>query len=105
MSFSMTLRHHVTVLNPPVGEDSVGQPLTTWTERGKRWGDVRVLGGLETIRAGSDMSIIKASIRMRHCTDIDASNRLSYAGVTYNVKAVLPDSTRHHVDFACESVK
>lgn len=105
MTFANSLRHRVVVLDPPVGEDSVGQPLTTWTERGTRWADVRVLGGLETIRAGADLSIVKASIRMRHCTDIDASNRISHAGVTYNVKAVQPDGTRHHVDFVCESVK
>jgi SPP1 family predicted phage head-tail adaptor len=92
-------------MDPPTGEDAGGQPLKNWTERGQRWADVRVLGGLETIRAGADLSIVKASIRMRHCTDITEANRISYAGVTYNVKAVLPDGTRHHIDLVCESIK
>jgi len=105
VSFADTLRHRVTVLKPQVGADSIGQPLTGWVEYCKRWADVRGQGGLETIRNGSQTSSTKASIRMRHCTDIDASMRISYAGVTYNVQTVQPDGSRHHVDFVCESVK
>jgi SPP1 family predicted phage head-tail adaptor len=105
MTFANSLRHRVTVMAPPVGEDSVGQPLTTWAEFGKRWADVRVMGGLEMIKAGADTSTVKASVRMRYCTDIDASMRIIYAGVTYNIKAVLPDGGRRHVDFVCESIK
>lgn len=105
MSFATTLRQRVTVYKPQDGADSVGQPLAGWVEYGKRWADVRVTGGLETLRNGRDTSLVDASIRMRFCTDIDASMRIIYGGVTYNIKSVRPDGNRNYVDFVCESVK
>jgi SPP1 family predicted phage head-tail adaptor len=99
------LNNRVTILAPVAGEDSVGQPLTTWTEQGKRWANVRVLSGIETIRAGADTSVVKASIEMQFCTDIDAGQRVAHDGITYDIKARIPNRTRGRVQFTCESVK
>jgi len=99
------LRHRVTVLEQHRGVDGVGQPQTGWNELPPRWGSVSVLSGMETLRANAETPVVKASIRMRYGAPITEANRLRFDGITYAVKAVLPDPGRVHVDFVCESVK
>lgn len=99
------LNHRVTLLAPVAGEDSVGQPSNAWIEQGKRWANVRVLSGIETIRAGADTSIVKASIELQFCTDVDAGQRIAHDGITYDIKARIPNRARGRVQFTCESVK
>jgi SPP1 family predicted phage head-tail adaptor len=99
------LRQRVTLLEPVAGVDTVGQPRSDWVERAQLWANVSLLSGLETVRADSQTPVVKASIRMRYGAPIDESMRLRYGGITYAIKAVLPDPNRVHVDFVCESVK
>jgi SPP1 family predicted phage head-tail adaptor len=98
------LNHRVTVYRKVAGEDAAGQPLAKWAEAEKRWANVRVLSGIETIRAGADTSIVRASIQMHFNTDIDATVRLWHDGIMYDVKARLPHRSVGRVDFTCESV-
>jgi SPP1 family predicted phage head-tail adaptor len=99
------LNHRVLLEKPQVGEDSVGQPLTGWAPLGKRWADVKVLSGLAVIRAGAESSIVKASVRFNHGTVLEAGMRITYDGMVYDVKAVLPMSDRRYVDCVCEAAR
>lgn len=104
--FASSLRHRVTIQAPvAVGDDPGGQPNAGFSDYAQAWADVRVLGGLESIKAGAETSTVKASIRMRYRTDVDASMRIVHGATTYNVKEVLPDGGRRRVDFVCEAVK
>lgn len=100
------LNTRLTLQTPAAGQDAVGQPTTTWTTLALLWGDVRMAGGLETIKAGADTSVVKASIRVRAGLPFNAGQRLvADAGTVYDIKAVLPDLVgRAHVDLVCEVV-
>lgn len=105
MSFSSTLRHKVSIQAPSNSRDAAGQPIEGWAEIAAPWADIRVLGGLETIKAGAVTPQVKASIRIRYRTDIDASMRVVHGATVYQVQAVLPDlARRQYVDLVCEAL-
>jgi len=107
--FAQTLQHRVSVQVPSGGvddSDDCGQPTIDWTEMAALWADIRVAGGLETIKAGAEMSVVKASIRVRYRSDIDASMRVVHGTTIYAIKAVLPDLVgRRYVDLVCEVIR
>lgn len=100
------LNRRITVQQPGSTQDAVGQPVATWADFATLWADIKTAGGLETIKAGADTSVVKASIRVRWRTDLTAAMRcLADDGTVYEIKAVLPDvAGRRHVDLVCEVV-
>lgn len=100
------LNHRVTIERPSSAKDAIGQPIEGWELVGDVWANVRYLNGVETIKAGAEMSIAKASIRVRYRTDLDASMRVRFGSTTFKVNAVLPDEAgRWHVDLVCGVIK
>lgn len=103
MTFSATLRHQITIQQRQVGSDTEGAPLTIWSDVAKPYADVRVLAGLESIKAGAVTSTARASIRIRYREGLDPSMRVIFGGAIYQIVAVLPDHVhRRHLDLACE---
>lgn len=104
--FPETLRHLVTIEQRVAGQDESGQSLPdAWAEFAKEWADIRFTGGLETIKAGAVTATAQASIRMRQRAGLSTSMRVLYDGVTYEVRAVLPDmKNRSFVDLVAEVV-
>jgi SPP1 family predicted phage head-tail adaptor len=104
-TFASTLQHWVTIQAPGPTRDAAGQPLPSgFVTHRQDWADIRHTGGLEAIRAGAVTSKVNASIRMRHCTDLNSSMRIVYGSTTYEIKAVLPDANRIYVDLVVEVV-
>lgn len=95
------LRHRVTLQTLTVGQDEIGQPVTTWTDTTTVWADVRYLSGLSAIKAGADVSLSKVSIRLRYRA-VNAGQRIKHGTVIYAIEAVLPDAKRAFVDLVCE---
>lgn len=103
MSFSSTLRYKVAVQVRQQGSDGEGMPLTGWDTVCEPWADIRIAGGMETIRAGAVTSKVQGSIRLRFRLDLRAEMRVVHGNDIYNVLAVLPDMLhRVHVDLVCE---
>lgn len=99
------LNRKVVIERRVTGQDALGQPSTTWETVATVWADIRILGGLETLKAGADTSIVKASIRVRWKTGIDAGMRVKHGADLYDIKSVQPDvSRRMHIDLVCERV-
>ncbi|TXH45833.1 MAG: head-tail adaptor protein [Burkholderiaceae bacterium] len=87
------------------GTDACGQPVQAWEWVASRWADVRLLAGLEAIKAGADVSTVRASIRIRWLAGIDAGMRVRHGGATYDITAVLPDPAGACIDLVCETVR
>jgi SPP1 family predicted phage head-tail adaptor len=88
----MNLTHRVTVQQRTASVDAIGQPVETWSDVGDIWANVRFLRGLESIKANQDTATTQASIRTRKRSDITPAMRAVYAGVNYNITAVLPQN-------------
>lgn len=107
---SRRLNRRVTIQQLVAGQDAAGQPTQTWanliaTGDGKVAANVRYLNGAETIKAGAETSVAKASIRVRRRADVTAAMRVVLGSTTFEIKAVLPDEQdRVYMDLACEVV-
>jgi len=98
------LRHLVTLQTLDVGQDDVGQPVHTFTNFADVYADVRYLSGLETVKSGAALGILRASIRIRWRPDILPTMRVLHGAVIFDIKAVQVDPTgRTYYDLVCES--
>lgn len=97
------LRHRVVLQSQVQTQDDIGQPSTAWLDDATIWADLRHQSGLEAIKNGMDVSVVKASARIRYRA-VNAGQRLTHGSTTYSITAVLPDAKRAYVDLVCESV-
>ena len=100
------LNRRVTIERKTGGVDAIGQPLPEgWETFAQVWANVRHLSGSESIKAGAVTSEVKASIRIRYRSDINAGMRVVLGAKTYEIRAVMPDDVRReYVDLVCEVV-
>ena len=77
-----------------------------WADHATLWANVRHLSGSESIRSDAEASIVRASIRVRFRTDLNAGMRVLVGAKGYDVTAVLPDLVgRQHVDLVAQWVE
>lgn len=100
------LNSRVTIQQPAAGVDELGQPATGWVDFGTPlWANIKHNSGAESIKAGAEASVVKASIRIRYNTGITTAMRVVGDLSTYNIMAVLPDmGGKEYTDLVCEVV-
>lgn len=100
------LRDKVVIQQKTSGTDPWGAPLPeAWADYASLWSNIRHLSGTESIKAGADTSIVKASIRIRWREDITAGMRVLHGAAVYDVEAVLPGARREYVDLQAKRVQ
>jgi SPP1 family predicted phage head-tail adaptor len=95
------LRHRVELQSQVDTVDDIGQPSTSWLTVATVWADIRYQTGLSAIKSGADVSVVRASIRMRHRA-VNAGQRITHDGVVFNIEAVQRDVRGAYVDVVCE---
>lgn len=99
------LNRRCVLQSPRTDTDALGQPIPGWTDVATVWGDVRLRSGLESVKAGTVVSTVQASVRIRYRTGITAGMRVLVDSVPYEVLAVQPDvGGREYVDLVCQVV-
>lgn len=96
--------HQIHIQRKSGGQDDWGTPLPEAWENITAtpiWSNVRYLSGSEAIKAGADVSTVRASVRIRWRTGIDAGMRVVHSGQVLDIEAVLPGVGRQHVDLVC----
>ena len=99
--------HQIHIRRKTEGKDAWGTPLPkAWENLTAKpiWANVRFLSGSETIKAGADVSIVRASVRIRWRVGITAGMQVVFGGQVLDIDAVLPGVGRQHVDLACTLV-
>lgn len=99
------LNSRVTIQQRTDTQDSIGEPVPTWSTLAAVWADVLHNSGIEAVKADSSTSVVKASIRIRFRSDVKASMRVVKGADIYEIKAVLPDQGRVYCDLVCERVQ
>lgn len=85
-----------------VQDELTGEISQTWTDVALVWANVQFVNGISAIKAGMDTSSVKASIRMRYRTGIDASMRVLHGTDIYSIEAVMPNKTAGTLDLICK---
>ncbi|CAB3795519.1 phage head closure protein [Pararobbsia alpina] len=97
-----TLATRVSLQRKSSGKDPLGQPLDTWTEYARVWGDILQLSGKETVSSGTQVDTASASIRIRYRTDVTNGDRAVARGIVFNIASVIPNAkSREYADLAC----
>lgn len=100
---SELLRNRIVVQRKTGGQASNGEPLDVWVDVARLWADIRHPSGLEATKADAPTSVVKASIRIRYRTDLDAGMRVVHGATIYNILAVLPGvAQKESIDLLCE---
>lgn len=98
-----TLRDRIAIQRKTGGKDDWGSPLPeAWVEVASVWANVKHRSGLSAIKAEADVSIVRASIRIRRRTDVDAGMRVLFGGLVYEIDSILPGDTREYIDLVCK---
>ena len=92
------LRNRITIQAPSTVQDDTGQVLTDWTDVALVWASIKHVSGVSAIQSGMDTSSVKASIRIRHRTGINAGMRVLHGTTVYQIEAVMPDERRVYTD-------
>lgn len=102
-----TLKDRIHIQRRTSGKNRVGQPLPdAWENITPTRIAASVLhkSGMGAIKAEAEVSIVRASIRIRRRSDVDAGMRVLFGAATYDIEAVLPGSSREFVDLVCKKV-
>ena len=103
-----TLRDRIHIQRKTGGEDEWGTPQPAGWENitvQRLAADVQHRSGLSTIKADADVSIVRASIRIRRRADVDAGMRVLVGPAIYEIEAVQPGATREFVDLVCKRIQ
>ena len=99
------LNRRVTIQQKTVVYDELNQPISEdWTDFAMVWADIKFLSGLETVKASADISVSRASIRIRFRDDITSDMRVTFEQSVFDIHSVLPDVAKHeYCDLVCET--
>lgn len=96
------LKHRITIQRPTGAKDQWGTPEPQgWEDVARVWANVLHQSGSESIRAGADVSIVRASVRIRWREGLNAGLRVLHQGQVFDIEAVLPGADRKHIDLVC----
>lgn len=96
----------ITIQRKTGGTGAWGAPLPeAWEDYATIWANVRHLSGTESIKAGADVSVVQASIRIRWRQDITAGMRVVHGAQTFDIEAVLYGQRREFVDLQAKQVQ
>lgn len=99
----MTLNRQIIIRQRVGTADALGQPVESWAMVATAWAEIRHPSGVEQLKAGAEVSTVRASIRVRRRDGITAAMQAVHGSTVYNIKAVLPDEVdRHHMFLVCE---
>jgi len=103
--YAQQLRSKIVIQSLTSTRDEIGQPINEWQDVATVWANIRHLSGTETIKADAPTSTVRASIRIRYRTDVNAGMRVLHGETVYNIAAVMPDEEgRKFVDLVAEVV-
>lgn len=97
------LDKRVTLQQPATGFDSIGQPVTGWSDVKTVWANIIYQSGFEMIRADAVSSALRCVIRIR-ARAVASNWQVIGDGHTFKITAIIPDPDgKHYLDLVCEA--
>lgn len=97
-------RHRVLLRRPTGQHDALGEPTQgAWEVYAAPWANILTPTGAAQTRASDEINVVRASVRLRWRTDVQAGHQVVHGTTVYQVLSVLPDEqSRQTIDLACE---
>ena len=105
MIYAANLNTRLNIEQRSSSQDELGQPIESWVLVAAVWASVKHVSGLSAIKGDADVSTVKASIRIRYRTGIDAGMRVVCGLDVYDIRAILPNRAEGFADLVCEATK
>lgn len=87
------LRHKVELQDLVVTQDpNTGEMVNTWTTIAEPWAKIAPLSAREFLAASAEQSEVRAKITVRYRHGVNATMRVYYRGLYYNILGVLADN-------------
>ena len=96
------LNQSIELLKREEGKSAWGEATGTWAVYDTVWAWVKLLPGMELIRASAEVLRVRASFRIRYRDGITSGLRVRYMGQVYDVRGVALTDDRRFYDLACE---
>ena len=98
------LNRRITIRQQSTTLDAYGQEIASWTDLCSVWASIATLNGLETVRSGIELSLIRSSMRIRYRLGITSDMRVLYGADLYEIEAVLMgEQSKEHMDLICRT--
>lgn len=98
------LNRRITIRQQSTTLDAYGQEIVSWTDLCSVWASIATLSGLESVRSGIELSLIRSSMRIRYRLGITSDMRVLYGADLYEIEAILMDEqSKEHMDLICRT--
>lgn len=89
------LDKRVTLQEPVVERNAIGEGVTTWQDVASVWAAVEPVNGREFWAQQQVQSEVTVKITIRHRDDVSQAMRVVWNSKVYNIKSVIDPMTRH----------
>lgn len=97
------MRHPVKIQEKSRVQDPVTGEITNgWADLATVWASIDSVDGKEFISASAEQAKTTHKIGMYYRDDLTPTMRLESAGITYEIKALLPNNDRSELTAMCE---
>ena len=91
MARSGRLRHKIIIQSQPEGSDDFGEEIEQFNEVFKSKANVKIISGVELLKAGAASNKEVASILMRYSKRLHYDHLILFKGNRYEVVSIKPD--------------
>lgn len=98
---SETLDQLITLQQPSLVRDGVGQPIQTWGTVAQVWAQVQPLRGRELLAAQAVRSEQTIKVRIRWCADVRTTWRVLWGDLVLNITATTPVGRQDMLELMC----
>ena len=91
MASSGKLRHKIIIQSQPENSDDFGEEVDSYNEVFKAKANVKIISGLELLKAGAASNKEIASILMRYSKRLQYDHLILFKGNHYEVASIKPD--------------
>lgn len=99
------LRHRVTIQTVSEAQNSIGEPIETWSTFATVWGAIEPLPSRDRYTAAQLEEPIVYRLRIRYLSGVTGKMRVVHGGVTYNIKgAPMVDARKSEIELLLEEL-
>lgn len=95
------MRHRVTVQSKSVSQGTFGEPVETWSEVYTGWAAVVDVSGREGIQGRAELQEASTRIVMRNRETVTPEMRAVWGAHTFEIRGVVRDERRTHMELFC----